>query len=81
VHRADLVENLSMSDFQGAMATSSVAHGGLNTPENLEVLELLVSQQARTMAQQDVYIVGATILLSMVLLVGFLPKNVSRGAT
>ena len=81
VHRADLVENLSMSDFQGAMATTSVAHGGLNTPENLEVLELLVSQQARTMAQQDVYIVGATILLSMVLLVGFLPKNVSRGAT
>jgi len=81
VHRADLVENLSMPDFQGAMATSSGAHGGLNTPENLEVLELLVSQQARTMAQQDVYIVGATILLSMVLLVGFLPKNVSRGAT
>jgi hypothetical protein len=49
------------------------------TGGELELLELLISQQARTMAQQDVYIVGAGILLSLALLAGCLPKKLSPG--
>jgi len=49
------------------------------TGGELELLELLINQQARTMAQQDVYIVGAGILLSLALLAGFLPKKLSSG--
>jgi DHA2 family multidrug resistance protein len=78
VHRADLVERVSMAQYRDMLAASDrVSPAG--TGGELELLELMISQQARTMAQQDVYIVGAGILLSLALLAGFLPKKLSSG--
>ena len=78
VHRADLVERVSVAQYRDMLAASDrVSPAG--TGGELELLELLINQQARTMAQQDVYIVGAGILLSLALLAGFLPKKLSPG--
>ncbi|MEK9655236.1 MAG: hypothetical protein VW202_05970, partial [Halieaceae bacterium] len=78
IHRADLVESVSMTQYQGVLAASGMDAQGMVNNE-VELLEILINQQARTMAQQDVYIVGACILLSLILLVGFLPKNLAPG--
>lgn len=78
IHRADLVESVSMTQYQGVLAASGMDAQGMVNSE-VELLEILINQQARTMAQQDVYIVGACILLSLILLVGFLPKNLAPG--
>ena len=77
VHRADLVENLSLSNFHSALP-APLRNGNGSGPVDLQVLERLIDQQARTMAQQDVYMVGAMILLSLLLFIGFMPKRLAQ---
>jgi len=78
VHRADLVESASLGAYRDVLATSTLPNV-TSSGNELELLEIMINQQARTMAQQDVYMVGACILLSLVLLAAFLPKRVSSG--
>ena len=77
VHRADLVENLSLSNFHGTLPAPLLNSDGSGATD-LQVLEQLIDQQARTMAQQDVYMVGAMILLSLLLFIGFMPKRLAQ---
>jgi hypothetical protein len=46
----------------------------------LMLLDTLVTQQARTMAQQDVYTVGAGIIVLMIFMVGMLPRRLPSSA-
>ncbi len=75
VHRNDLVAGLSERSIERDGFVQMLGAHSSDPTAALTLLDQLVTQQARTMAQQDVYMIGAGIILAMILLVGMLPKR------
>jgi len=80
VHRADIIAGLSEPSIERQHMMSMLGESSGDPSAGLMLLDTLVTQQARTMAQQDVYTVGAGIIVLMIFMVGMLPRRLPSSA-
>jgi len=80
IHRADIVAGLSEPSVERQTMMNLLEGQSHDPSAALGILDVLVTQQARTMAQQDVYTIGAGILIVMVFMVGMLPRRLPTTA-
>ena len=85
VHRADLVEGLSRPSVERSEFFDKISDGTGDLSSALAATEQMVVQQARTMAQQDVFMICAGLMIVVALLALALrprkgPPTVNQGA-
>lgn len=79
VHRANLVDAVSEYSVERSMALSNMNASG-EPGSGLSMLEAMISQQARTMAQQDVYVMCMGVIAIVLVLAWLLPDRMPTGA-
>ena len=75
VHRADLVEGLSTPSVERSEFLNQLSMGSGELSSALAATERLIAQQARTMAQQDVFMVCAGLMVIVAALTLALPPR------
>jgi len=75
VHRFDLVTAVARPSIERDQLMQQLSESS-DPGSQLAMMDMMINAQARTMAQQDVYVVGAGVILSMILLVGLLPRRI-----
>lgn len=75
VHRADIVEGLSRPSVERGEFLAQLSSGTGDIASGLAATEQMIAQQARTMAQQDVFMVCAGLILVVALLAQALPAR------
>ncbi len=77
-HRSYLVENMSSESPQYQQAVELLSHQLPGPQAAAVVLERMVTVQARTLALDDIFYLGAFIMVSLIFFAWFLPARVVR---